>query len=90
MTIAKLYSIKTLKQHYNTLINSGISTEQVEAIIKAIKYAKKVQNSNFATTHDIQILRYEIEKLEMRLIIKLGALMAFWSSMIIAVIKLNN
>jgi hypothetical protein len=42
----------------------------------------------YATKYDIALLRAEIEKLEMRLIIKLGTMMAFWASIILTLIKL--
>jgi len=43
---------------------------------------------DYATKADIELLKSEIEKLEMRLIIKLGAMMAFWATAILTLIKL--
>lgn len=46
-------------------------------------------NSNeYATKSDIRLLHSELEKLEMRLIIKLGAMVAFWASAVITLIKI--
>lgn len=87
MKIVKLNSAKNSNHYYKLLINSGITHEQADAIIDVIKYAERDKDSAFATKNDIQKLHYLIEKLEMKLIIKLGAMMAFWSSVILTVIK---
>jgi len=44
--------------------------------------------NEYATKSDIRILHSELEKLEMRLIIKLGAMVAFWASAVITLIKI--
>ena len=49
---------------------------------------KQLDDSEYATKRDLEGLRSEIEKLEMRLIIKLGSMMAFWASIILTLIKL--
>ena len=46
------------------------------------------KDHEYATKADLLILKSEIEKLEMRLIIKLGGMMAFWASAILTLIKL--
>lgn len=51
-------------------------------------YLRPKDLSKYATKADIKLLRIEIEKLEMRMIIKLGAMMAFWASAILTIIKL--
>jgi len=45
------------------------------------------KDQEYATKSDLLLLKAEIEKLEMRLIIKLGAMMAFWASAILTLIK---
>jgi len=49
---------------------------------------KHSDDIEYATKYDIALLRAEIEKIEMRLIIKLGTMMAFWASIILTLIKL--
>jgi len=49
---------------------------------------KPSDDTEYATKHDIALLRSELEKLEMKLIIKLGTMMAFWASIILTLIKL--
>lgn len=88
MKITQIYSAKDLTYYYKLLIDSGISKPQAEAIIDAIKYTEREKDSGFATKYDIQKIHYLIEKLEMKLIIKLGTIMAFWSSIIVTLIKI--
>ncbi|MCH9754204.1 MAG: hypothetical protein K0T99_04825 [Alphaproteobacteria bacterium] len=45
-------------------------------------------DKEYATKLDIKLLHSELEKLEMRLIIKLGAMVAFWGSAVITLIKI--
>jgi|GEM_PF-2119011 hypothetical protein len=61
---------------------ASIKTKNEESRLKSRDLIK------YATKADIKLLRIEIEKLEMRVIIKVGAMMAFWASAILTIIKL--
>ncbi|MEQ9116288.1 MAG: hypothetical protein RLN62_05785 [Rickettsiales bacterium] len=89
MKIIKFPLSKELETIYKQLKNSGINKEQTQAIINAIKYVERDKDKMFVTQLDIQKIYFKIEKVEMKLIIKLGAMMAFWSSLIVAIVKIN-
>jgi hypothetical protein len=73
----------------NRLIDHGISRQLAGIIIETINNFTKNKSQKFATKSDITVLRHEIEKLEMRMIIKLGTMMAFWASVLASLIKLT-
>ena len=80
---------KELDIIYKQLKNSGINKDQIQAIIDAIKHVERDRDKSFVTQLDLQKIYFKIEKLEMKLIIKLGAMMAFWSSLVVAIVKIN-
>ncbi len=89
MKITSIYSYKDLNKHHRRLINSGISKEQSDAIISVIKEVENNKKSDLVTKSDVKEILFKVEKMELKLIIKLGAISAFWSSMILALIKIG-
>lgn len=76
------------------LVESGLSQKQSIAIYKLASYLEDQKSKIFATKEDIkEILQkfdqmsHEIEKLEMRMLIKLGSLIAVTISLVISFAK---
>ena len=53
------------------LTERGFSTQQAEALIEAVQ---EIDLSEVATKQDVTLIKHELEKLELRLTLKLGTL----------------
>ena len=53
------------------LTQKGFSTQQAEALIEAVQ---EIDLSEVATKQDVTLIKHELEKLELRLTLKLGTL----------------
>jgi len=74
----------TLK-YANTLKSAGVPPAQAEAEAVALSEVLEVNFKDLVTKED---MHYEIHDLEQRLIIKLGALIAFSIGIVAALVKL--
>lgn len=81
------------------LIKSNIPKPQAEAIIEVLHDIKQVTGTSIVTKEDmykitktiqkeIEILKQEIQKLELRMTIRLGTMMACLTSIIITIFKI--
>lgn len=69
-----------------TLKEAGIPEAQAEAISEAFKEAQG--EADLATKRDIDDIRRDMREMEQRLIIKLGALVAFAIGIVAVLVKL--
>ena len=69
-----------------TLTNAGIPEVQAEAFSSAFK--ESLGESDLATKRDIDDVRRDIREMEQRLIIKLGAMIAFAIGVVAILVKL--
>jgi DNA-binding transcriptional MerR regulator len=69
-----------------TLRDAGIPEEQAEAIAAAFSQAHI--EAEVATKQDVDDLRRDMRELEQRIVIKLGALMAFSIGLVATLVKL--
>ena len=76
----------------NTLKAAGILPAQAEAEAVALSEVLEVNFKELVTKedlkHEVELLRRDMLEMEQRLIIKLGALMAFSISIVAALVKL--
>jgi hypothetical protein len=68
------------------LKESGFTEEQAEGVADAFKEAQG--EAELATKRDIDDLRHDMKELEYRIVIKLGALMAFAIGVVATLVKL--
>jgi hypothetical protein len=69
-----------------TLKEAGVPENQAEAISEAFKEAQG--EADLATKRDIDDVRRDMREMEQRLIIKLGALVAFSIGIVAVLVKL--
>ena len=69
-----------------TLKEAGVPESQAEAISEAVKEAQG--EADLATKRDIDDVRRDMREMEQRLIIKLGALVAFAIGIVAVLVKL--
>ncbi|MEY3758923.1 MAG: hypothetical protein RIR39_414 [Pseudomonadota bacterium] len=76
----------------NTLKEAGVPPAQAEAEATALSEVLKVNLKELVTKedlrHEVELLRRDMHDMEQRLIIKLGALMAFSIGVVTALVKL--
>ena len=76
----------------NTLKDAGVPPAQAEAEAVALSEVLEVNLKEFVTKDDlkyeVELLRRDMRDMEQRLIIKLGALMAFSIGIVAALVKL--
>jgi 2-phosphoglycerate kinase len=76
----------------NTLKDAGVPPAQAEAEAVALSEVLEVNLKELVTKddlkHEVELLRRDIRDMEQRLIIKLGALMAFSIGIVAALVKL--
>jgi hypothetical protein len=76
----------------NTLKEAGVSPAQAEAEATALSEVFEVNLKELVTKEDlryeVELLRSDMHDMEQRLIIKLGALMAFSIGVVTALVKL--
>ena len=76
----------------NTLKGAGVPPAQAEAEATALSEALEVNLKELVTKedlkHEVELLRRDMRDMEQRLIIKLGALMAFSIGAVAALVKL--
>jgi hypothetical protein len=76
-----------IKRHAKALREQGFSEEQMESILEFIQEVLDYHISDMAKKSDIKILGEKLEKIEMRLVIKLGGIISFWASVLATLIK---
>ena len=76
----------------NTLKEAGVPPAQAEAEATVLSEVLEVNLKELVTKedlkHEVELLRRDMRDMEQRLIIKLGALMAFSISVVAALVKL--
>jgi hypothetical protein len=76
----------------NTLKDAGVPPAQAEAEAVALSEVLEVNLKELVTKddlkHEVELLRRDMRDMEQRLIIKLGALMAFSIGIVAALVKL--
>ena len=76
----------------NTLKDAGVPPAQAEAEAVALSEVLEVNLKELVTKddlkHEVELLRPDMRDMEQRLIIKLGALMAFSIGIVAALVKL--
>jgi hypothetical protein len=76
----------------NTLKEAGVPSAQAEAEASALSEVLEVNFKELVTKedlkHEVELLRRDMRDMEQRLIIKLGALMAFSIGAVAALVKL--
>ena len=76
----------------NTLKDAGVPPAQAEAEAVALSDVLEVNLKELVTKddlkHEVELLRRDMRDMEQRLIIKLGALMAFSIGIVAALVKL--
>ena len=76
----------------NTLKEAGVPSAQAEAEATALSEVLEVNLKDLVTKQDLkyeaELLRRDMHDMEQRLIIKLGALMAFSMGVVAALVKL--
>ena len=76
----------------NTLKDAGVPPAQAEAEAAALSEVLEVNLKELVTKddlkHEVELLRRDMRDMEQRLIIKLGALMAFSIGIVAALVKL--
>ncbi|MEI8209510.1 MAG: DUF1640 domain-containing protein [Methylococcales bacterium] len=76
----------------NTLKEAGVPSAQAEAEATALSEVLEVNLKDLVTKQDLkyeaELLRRDMHDMEQRLIIKLGALMAFSMGIVAALVKL--
>ena len=76
----------------NTLKEAGVPSAQAEAEAAALSEVLEVNFKELVTKedlkHEVELLRRDMRDMEQRLIIKLGALMAFSIGAVAALVKL--
>ncbi len=76
----------------NTLKEAGVPPAQAEAEATALSEVLEVNLKELVTKedlrHEVELLRRDMHDMEQRLIIKLGALMAFSIGVVAALVKL--
>ena len=76
----------------NTLKDAGVPPAQAEAEADALSEVLEVNLKELVTKddlkHEVELLRRDMRDMEQRLIIKLGALMAFSIGIVAALVKL--
>jgi len=76
----------------NTLKEAGVPSAQAEAEATALSDVLEVNLKELVTKedlrHEVELLRRDMRDMEQRLIIKLGALMAFSIGAVAALVKL--
>ena len=76
----------------NTLKEAGVPSAQAEAEAKALSEVLEVNLKELVSKedlkHEVELLRRDMRDMEQRLIIKLGALMAFAIGIVAALVKL--
>ncbi len=77
----------SMKKHIKNLRDQGFSSEQMESIFEFIQEILDYHVSDVARKSDIKILKEKLEKIEMRLVIKLGGIISFWASILATLIK---
>lgn len=79
----------------NELETSGLTRKQSEALVSVLKKSqgelstkRDIEELRLATKHDIDDVRRDMRELEQRLIIELGALIAFAIGIVAVLVKL--
>ena len=75
------------RYYRNAFLDSGLEEDKAESLSKMITELDKSNTKRFADKSEIILLKSELEKLELRLVIKLGAVISFWGSILVALIK---
>ncbi len=86
-------TIKSLTKHklIKSFIASGFSKNQADALYNAIPHGqvKASKRDLEKITHEISLLRQEIIKLELRMVIKLGSILTLALSLFAIVIEFS-
>ena len=76
-----------MRRHVKVLKSKGFSEDQIDSVLEVLHDVLSSQISDVAKKSDIRILKEQIDKIEMRLVIKLGGIISFWASVLATLIK---
>lgn len=76
-----------MKRHATKLLGQGFSEAQMESILEFIQDILNQHSGDIARRADIKLLKEKIDKVEMRLVIKLGGVISFWASVLLTLMK---
>lgn len=76
-----------MKRHIKNLRDQGFSEDQMDAVFDLICDVLNSHINDMATRSDIKIIREKLDKIELRLVIKLGGIISFWASVLATLMK---
>ena len=76
-----------MKKQATKLVDHGFSEEQIESVLEFIQDVLNQHTNDIARRADIKLLKEKIDKVEMRLVIKLGGIISFWASVLLTLMK---
>lgn len=76
-----------IKRHAAKLEHKGFSEAQIDSVLEFIQDVLSQHTNDIARKSDIKLLKEKIEKVEMRLVIKLGGIISFWASVLLTLMK---